>query len=443
LFVFASYCTPIFGQQDNTSIPPHDWFNKDPEIDHLPGLSIDKMYAELKGLPSKPVIVAVIDTGVDIDHEDLNKIIWVNEDEIPNNGVDDDHNGYIDDVHGWNFIGGKNGNVNEDTYEVTRQYVLYSKRYADLASKKKLNKKEKAQYMQYLDYKKRWEEKRKEDIEQFSMVGRIYSNAQFSLDTLTRYLKNEKITIDNLSLLKSNNPEIVFAKSFMQNFLFSLDGATIDERMTEIKDAYEMYRLGYEYSSNPNFDPRDIVGDNYEDPYEKYYGNNQVKPLPGPYGDHGTHVAGIIGADRTNEKGIKGIADNVRLMAIRAVPNGDERDKDIANAIYYAVDNGAHIINLSAGKSDSPNKVVVDKAVQYAELKGVLIIHASGNESANCDVETYFPVPLYENGKTARNWINVSASSWGTEENFIGSFTNYGKKMVDVFAPGVAMYSLF
>jgi subtilisin family serine protease len=202
-----------------------------------------------------------------------------------------------------------------------------------------------------------------------------------------------------------------------------------------------MYRLGYEYSSNPKFDPRDIVGDNYQDPYEKYYGNNQVKPLPGPYGDHGTHVAGIIGADRTNEKGIKGIADNVRLMAIRAVPNGDERDKDIANAIYYAVDNGAHIINLSAGKSDSPNKVVVDKAVQYAELKGVLIIHASGNESANCDVETYFPVPLYENGKTARNWINVSASSWGTEENFIGSFTNYGKKMVDVFAPGVAMYS--
>ena len=283
--------------------------------------------------------------------------------------------------------------------------------------------------------------KRNEDMEQMTMVGGIYSNAQFSINTLTKYLNTNPITADKLASLNSNNPEIVFAKSFMRNFLATLDGATIAERMQEIQDAYDTYKLGYDFSSNPDFDPRNIVGDNYSDPTEKYYGNNKVKPLPGPYGDHGTHVAGIIGADRKNKVGITGITDNIKIMPIRAIPNGDERDKDVANAIYYAVDNGAHVINLSAGKSDSPDKETVDKAVQYAEKKGVLIVHAAGNESANCDLEPYFPTPYYNNGKTAKNWITVAASSWGTDANFIGSFTNYGKKTVDVFAPGVAMYS--
>jgi subtilisin family serine protease len=371
----------------------------------------------------------------------LRDVIWTSANEIANNGIDDDHNGYIDDVNGWNFIGGKKGNVNEDTYEVTRQYVMLTKKYASLEAKKKLNKKEKAQFNQYQDYKMRWEEKRNEDMEQMAMIGRIYFNAQFSIDTLSKYLNTDQITADKLSLLKSNNPEIVFAKSFMRNFLATLEGATIQERMEEIKDAYDTYKLGFDYSSNPDFDPRAIVGDNYADPTEKYYGNNQVKPLPGPYGDHGTHVAGIIGADRKNNIGINGIADNIRIMPIRAIPNGDERDKDIANAIYYAVDNGARIINLSAGKSDSPDKEIVDKAVLYAEAKDVLIVHAAGNESANCDVESYFPTPYFKNGKTANNWLNVAASSWGSGANFIGSFTNYGKETVDVFAPGVAMYS--
>ena len=158
LLVFASIKSNLVAQTEQFQNPPRDWFLKEFETDHLPGLSIERMYSELlQGRTSKTVVVAVIDTGVDIDHEDLKEVIWVNDDEIPNNGIDDDHNGYIDDVNGWNFIGGKAGNVNEDTYEVTRQYVLLKKKYANLGEKKKLSKKEKEQYAQYLDYKKRWE----------------------------------------------------------------------------------------------------------------------------------------------------------------------------------------------------------------------------------------------------------------------------------------------
>lgn len=227
----------------------------------------------------------------------------------------------------------------------------------------------------------------------------------------------------------------------MRNFLGDGTGANLSEKLEDLKEAYDSYQAAYELSSDPDFDPRTLVGDDYLNTAEKFYGNNQVKPLPGPVGDHGTHVAGIIAADRTNNFGINGIADNVRIMVIRAVPNGDERDKDIANAIYYAVDNGAKIINLSCGKTESPQKYAIDKAVQYANQKGVLIVHAAGNESADNDKITHYPTPLYKNGREAKNWINVGASSWGTKSNFIGAFSNYGKKTVDVFSPGVAIFS--
>lgn len=419
--------------------PPKDWFLLDPQADQFQGLSVSKAYEALKGQPSKPVIVAVIDTGVDTDHEDLKSVIWVNEDEIANNGIDDDKNGYVDDVNGWNFIGGKNGNVNDDTYEVTREYVRLSKKFAT-ADVKKLSKKDKLEYARFEQIKQRWEEKRAEDEQQYKMVRGLYSNFQFSLDTLKKFLKKD-VTADALAEVRSNDPNIIFAKSFLNAFFSNANGASPQEQLDELKEAYDAYKSAYEISSNPDFDPRSIVGDNYQNPFERNYGNNNVKPLPGPAGDHGTHVAGIIAADRKNEVGIQGIADNVKIMVLRAVPNGDERDKDIANSIYYAVDNGARVINLSCGKTVSPQKEAVDKAVQYAEAKGVLIIHAAGNESTDNDKVTHYPSALYNNGKEAKNWLNVGASSWGDGEDFIGSFTNYGKKTVDVFSPGVAIYS--
>jgi subtilisin family serine protease len=181
-----------------------------------------------------------------------------------------------------------------------------------------------------------------------------------------------------------------------------------------------------------------LVGDNVNNVNEYYYGCNRVK---GPDALHGTHVSGIIAAVRNNKIGINGIADNVKIMPIRAVPNGDERDKDIANAIRYAVDNGATIINMSFGKYYSPDKKIVDEAVQYALSKDVLLIHAAGNDSKNSDTATSYPNRALQSGTIVPNWIEVGASGYKKGKNLVGSFSNYGKTKVDLFAPGVDIYS--
>lgn len=216
------------------------------------------------------------------------------------------------------------------------------------------------------------------------------------------------------------------------------DDADLEEYLKELKEAVDYYGVIVNYGYNENFDSREIVGDNINNSQERNYGNNDVE---GPDPDHGTHVAGIIAADRKNNLGIKGIADNVKIMVVRAVPNGDERDKDVANAIIYAVDNGAKIINMSFGKSFSPQKEAVDKAVRYAEQKGVLLVHAAGNDSEDIDVNKNYPSKFYLDGKEAKNWIEVGASSAGSDEDLVGSFSNYGRKMVSLFAPGVEIYS--
>jgi len=182
-----------------------------------------------------------------------------------------------------------------------------------------------------------------------------------------------------------------------------------------------------------------VVQDNYDDVNDRYYGNNDVMATGS---EHGTHVSGIIAADRKNKIGITGIANNVEIMMIRAVPDGDEHDKDIANAIHYAVDNGAWVINMSFGKGFSPEKKWVDEAVKYAESKGVLLIHAAGNDDKNIDIEDNFPSKNINNDtlQTASNWINVGASG-PTLAELKASFSNYGKREVSVFAPGVEIYS--
>lgn len=425
-------------QAQQKAIPP-DWFLKDPETDSLQGLSVERAYQSLlKNRPSKPVIVAVIDSGVDVDHEDLKSVIWVNEDEIPNNGIDDDKNGYVDDVHGWNFIGGKNGNVNEDSYELTREFIRLQKVYGAL-TENQVPKKQKAEYANYLSIKDKYEKLRDKNNQQYQLYSKIYDNFSLSVDTMKALLKTDKITFDALQKFETKEPALLFAKGYLLNIYRNVgDEVDLDEYLAQLKEASDYYRVIVEYGYNTQFDSRQIVGDNYADPYEKYYGNNDVK---GPDADHGTHVAGIIAADRKNNLGINGIADNVRIMAVRAVPNGDERDKDVANAIIYAVDNGAKVINMSFGKAYSPEKDVVDKAVKYAEQKGVLLVHAAGNDAEDSDKESNFPTRFLKSGQEAKNWIEVGASAWGGEESFIGDFSNYGKKTVSVFAPGVEIYS--
>jgi subtilisin family serine protease len=418
--------------------PPQDWFLKDPETDKVQGVSADRVYETLlKDQPSRPVTVAIIDSGVDINHEDLKDVVWTNEDEIPNNGIDDDKNGYIDDVHGWNFIGGKEGNVNEDTYELTREYVRLKEKFANV-DESKVPRKQKEEYEKYLKIADKFKKLKEKNELTYNQFAAMYINLQKSVDTLKYVLKTDTLTLEKIAEYKPTEPALLFAKGFVTAKMRNFDDLSIDEVVSQFKEAYDYFRVIVEYGYNENWNSRKIVGDNYSDPYEKGYGNNDVT---GEDALHGTHVAGIIAGNRKNDIGIKGIADNVRIMSVRTVPNGDERDKDVANAIIYAVDNGADVINMSFGKSFSPEKAAVDKAVKYAEKKGVLLIHAAGNDAEDIDKEENFPMRKYLDGKEAKNWIEVGASSWGTDAEFVASFSNYGKKGVDVFAPGVEIYS--
>ena len=424
---------------DTAFTAPKDWFLRDPELDHVQGVSAEKVYQSLlQGKPSRTVIVAVVDSGIDIDHEDLKRVIWTNEDEIPDNGIDDDKNGYIDDVHGWNFIGGKKGNVNEDTYELTREYIRLKKKFEGIDSTR-VPKKLRAQFEQYQKIKDKFQKLKSKNTQQYEFYNNLYTNVIGSMDTMKVLLKTDKLTPEGLEQFNTNDPPLLFAKGFLLNIFknIGLEG-TLEDFASQLKEGVDYFAVIVKYGYNENYDSREIVGDNYADPNERIYGNNDVK---GPDPMHGTHVAGIIAADRKNNLGVKGIADNVKIMSVRTVPNGDERDKDVANAIRYAVDNGAQVINMSFGKSFSPEKEVVDKAVKYAEQKGVLLVHAAGNDAEDNDVKKNYPIRYYLDGKEAKNWLEIGASASGKNENFVGSFSNYGKKSVDFFAPGVEIYS--
>jgi subtilisin family serine protease len=459
LFLFISPSFALQAEQDtkgqDTAVvvePPRDWFLKDPETDSVQGVSADKAYATLlKGKPSHPVIVAIVDSGIDIEHEDLRDNIWTNEDEIPGNGIDDDKNGYVDDVHGWNFIGGKDGNVDADTYEVTREYARLKPKYENVAEKdvSKKNREEYAHWTKVRDKYERDSKAAKDQYDQFLQQYQLYTNAFLTIhycDSLLQQTLGQPVTKASLANVESTNDTINFAKQTLSRILENVDGDVevsvfLEELagyIKQLKEGVDHYQTAVDYGYNTEFNSRTIVGDDPDKFTERVYGNNDVE---GPDARHGTHVAGIIAADRNNDLGIKGIADNVKIMSVRAVPNGDERDKDIANAIRYAADNGAQIINMSFGKSFSPHKDLVDKAVKYAESKGVLMIHAAGNDSDNIDKEANFPNRTFLSGGHADTWLEIGASSWGADQDFVGSFSNYGKKSVDLFAPGVEIYS--
>ncbi|GHN00714.1 peptidase S8 [Cytophagales bacterium WSM2-2] len=428
----------VLGQTKPADVP-RNWFLLDPQQDSVQGLSVEKTYSTLlKNQPSREVIVAVIDSGIDINHEDLKDVIWTNAKEIPNNGIDDDKNGYVDDVHGWNFIGGKNGNVDADTYELTREFIRLNKKF-ETVKEDKIGKKQKAEYEQYVKIKEKYNRLKEQNEQQYKLYSGLYKNMKQSIDTLKSLMKTDNLTSESVQKFESNDPNLLFAKGFLlQLFRNAGEDANLDEYLKELKEGVDYFGVIVKYGYNAEFDSRKIVGDDYSNMYEKNYGNNDVI---GPDPLHGTHVAGIIAANRKNDIGIKGIADNVKIMVVRAVPNGDERDKDIANAIIYAVDNGARIINMSFGKKFSPEKEAVDKAVKYAEQKGVLLVHAAGNEKDNNDIDKSFPTRFYLNGKEATNWVEVGASSWGAGPDFVADFSNYGKKTVSFFAPGVQIYS--
>jgi len=421
---------------------PKNWFNLDPKQDGFPGISTESLYNRLRnmaGKKSETVVVAVIDSGVDYEHEDLKSVMWVNAGEIAGDGIDNDKNGYIDDIHGWNFIGNAKGeNVYHDNLEITRLYASYKKEF-EKADPTSLSSKDKKRYAEF----KEMEEKVLGERKSLGETWPTYKALKESVTKVIKQLGKEKgITLDDLDKVQPG-PDQMLARLIQILKTQMGQGASFEGFIDQLNEAYNYFDGRFNYNYNPDFDPRILVGDNYSDVTEKYYGNNDVR---GPDANHGTHVAGIIGAVRGNGIGMDGIADNVRIMSVRTVPDGDERDKDVANAIRYAVDNGAKVINMSFGKGYSPYKKAVDEAIRYAAKKDVLLVHAAGNDGSENDGKNNFPNDEFSKRglfgpKFAPNWIEVGALNWEGEEKLAADFSNYSGNRVDLFSPGVDIYS--
>ncbi|WP_417371181.1 S8 family peptidase [Gelidibacter japonicus] len=404
-----------------TEAEKQHWGHLDLKRDTIPGMSVDRAYDEIiKNKKGSTVIVAVIDSGIDIDHEDLQGSIWTNTKEIPGNGIDDDNNGYVDDIHGWNFLG--------DGYNEQLEYVRLlasgdtsHPRYAEAKAERE------SEYTKYLGIKTNYEQ----------FLQQI-TNAD---DALQKETKKENYTKEDVDAISTNNQTL---KQYLAiaKYVYSMDFDSLKDAIKDISEGLEDITDRLNYNLNVDFRGRK-TGDNPDDMVEKFYGNNNVKPIK-PSESHGTHVAGIIAAGRNNGKGANGVANNVKIMSIRAVPNGDEYDKDVALAIRYAADNGAQIINTSFGKYYSPHSDWVRDAIVYAASKDVLIVNAAGNEAADLDTKDVYPNDAIGTGpEVSDNFISVGSLDPKYGSGMISSFSNYGKINVDIFAPGGEIYSTY
>lgn len=436
LLILSLSINSLFSQSDNNKTSPkakqyYQWSHSDIDEDGLVGISLGKalQFAREHHRTPKTIVVAIIDSGVDTTQKDLVNKLWVNPGEIPGNGIDDDANGYIDDIHGWNFIGGANGqNVDGDTWELTRLYRKYKNQFAGKAASE-IAPGEKAAYKEWLKIEKEFKKQRAEAREHVKLY-KIYIDAiNSSNDILDRYFDGHDYNIEDVNAIHTTNKKLSWAVNVYQ--VFHGDSKAIESSL-------EYYKTLLNQKLNMRFYSRQIVGDNPEDITDSIYGNNDVTAGTS---SHGTGVAGIVAADSHNGFGINGIADSVRIMIVRVVPGGDERDKDVALGIRYAVNQGAQIINCSFGKSYSPHKEFVDSAIRYAERHNVLIIHAAGNDAANNDKVPHYPSPEYAPGKFVNNWIDVGASDSLLNLKLPAGFSNYGHKSVDLFAPGVDIRS--
>lgn len=413
-----------FGQEKGVL----NWYNG-----KTPGMNTEKAYKKLKKKESSTVVVAIIDSGVDTFHEDLQGQIWVNEKEIPGNGIDDDGNGYIDDVHGWNFLGNANGeNMNDAKLEVTRLYQQLKAKY-DGKSEDEVEDKE-----EYAFYKKVKDDynAKKNEYEGYVMQITMFKDQMLPMvpTMISKALGKEDYTLKDLKKWKPEDAQMQQMKQVAISLKTGdLTPEVLEEQLEQIQGMLETH-----YSLDKDF--RAIVGDKPSDFSDVKYGNTDVK---GPDALHGTHVGGIVGSLRGNGLGGDGVAANVKLMSLRAVPNGDEYDKDIALAIRYAVDNGAMVINMSFGKAYSPNQKEVYEAMRYAEEKGVLLVHAAGNDSKDLDEEPNFPAVMYDfQEKENTMLLTIGASTRHSKKGELAAaFSNYGKKSVDIFAPGFEIYN--
>ena len=436
IFINTRIVAQVVANVDSLNKVYLNWYNLDHRHDKVEGVSTEKAYSKLlkNKSPKKLIIVAVIDGGLDTAHADLKGKVWKNTRETAGNGIDDDNNGYVDDIYGWNFIGNTKGeNINSENLEYTRILRKLSPIYKNIKSKEALAPEQISDYNLYLSCKMKYDiELSKYKSEKKNVAS--YQTRIKDADTIIKvYLMKDKFTKADVEKISSTDEKITNA----QNFL--LDTYKKGLSLKSLNSYMSRDNLYIDKYLNLDFNAREIVGDDPENINDTKYGNPNVY---GSSPDHGTLVAGLIAANRNNGIGINGIAENVKIMAIRVVPDGDERDKDIALAIRYAVDNGANIINMSFGKIFSPQKKFVDDAIKYAEAHNVLLVHAAGNDGLNNDSIEHYPSKKFNDGTSANTMINVGASNLKLDKDYAAFFSNYGQS-VDLFAPGVNVISLF
>ena len=364
------------------------------------------------------MIVGVVDSGVDINHEDLKSIIWTNPKEIPNNGIDDDKNGYVDDVHGWNFL----GEINQENLEYVR-----------------ILKKGNTNNPDYKRAEEKYDKEFKDATEKIELYSQIRERIAQSDALIQKHLGKKEYTAEDLDTIDTSSLQLLGAVRGMK-YLLGND-VTVKETLEELSDGIKHYEERLKYGLNKEFNPRAVLKDNPDDINDKIYGNNNVVGPTAEGALHGTHVAGIIAAVRHNNIGIDGVADHVRIIPVRTVPDGDEYDKDVALALRYAIDNGAKVINTSFGKEFSPHKEWVYDALKYAAEKDVLIVNAAGNDTKNIDTQLTFPDDNIDGKEFTDTMITIGALNYEYNENLVASFSNYGKNNVDLFSPGVQIYA--
>ncbi len=417
-----------------------NWGEADLSTDTIPGMSINKAYSEIiKNKTGVSVIVAVIDSGVDITHEDLKSVVWINKDEIPNNGKDDDNNGYIDDIHGWNFL----GDAVKENMEYTRIYKRLKPKY-DNKPASSISTADREEFALYQRAKAEYEKEYNETLQSRDQYQQIKQQIVPAHAAVSSKLGKENYTKKELSAMPAETEQMKNYKGMLMQIQNNVN-ENIPEALKLLEEGLTYYSDRLDSHFNLQLDGRAVVGDNPYDITDTKYGNNQVS---GPTKDkedikHGTHVAGTIAAKRNNNIGINGVANNAKIMVLRAVPDGDEYDKDIALAIRYAVDNGAKIINTSFGKYFSPNPEWVTDAIIYAAENDVLIVNASGNEGLDLETKRVYPNDQHPGApnEISDNVLSIGALNYEYGSGLIAGFSNYGKTNVDVFAPGVKIWS--
>lgn len=421
------------------------WSHMDLQTDSIPGMSIAKAYQFLEGKKGVNVIVAIADSGIDVEHEDLKDVAWVNSKEIAGNNIDDDKNGYVDDIHGWNFLGGKDGSiVNADQLELTRIVKKGMDKFGDRKASE-ISDADKAEFQEFLKLKEKYTKSvqaHEQELINLQQTEDRITQIEQNFKDVKEFLGKDNFTAEDL---KSAKPESAQLAAKIADVSSMLSRGMSEAGLLDYKKQLTDYKKGKDASKSYDldFNARQSLGDDLYDITDTDYGNNNVigsKDLE----SHGTHVAGIVAASRDNNKGVNGVASNVQIMAVRVVPDGDEHDKDIALGIRYAVDNGAKVINTSFGKAYSPNKEWVYEAIKYAASKDVLIVNAAGNDGKDIDVERTYPNDSKDLvNEISDNVLTIGAMSLHYDENLPATFSNYGKMNVDVFAPGVDIYATF